>query len=62
MNNIKIDELALKVQEAATKFPGSEVLSIGIGSRHDCWVYCIFLDVDGKEIRYEIPMQNETEV
>lgn len=52
---ITIGDFALKVQEAAAKFPGARVASVGTGRKGDLWYYGLLLVADGQEVRIEIP-------
>lgn len=56
---LSIGEFTQFVEQAERKYPNANVVSIGHGCANNKWYYALFLDVDGKEIRYEIPMYVE---
>lgn len=59
MNKISLSEFAQLVELAEKKYPNAKLVSVGHGSSCHTWYYALFLEVDGKEIRYEIPMYKE---
>lgn len=56
---ISIGDFALAVHEAAVKYPGAVVTSMGTGKKDDCWYHAILLRGDSREIRVEIPAYKE---
>lgn len=61
-DRITIGDFALMAQEAAVKYPGARVVSVGTGRKGDLWYYGLFLKADGQEIRVEIPAYRAREV
>lgn len=59
MNRISLSEFVQCVEFAEKKYPNAKLMSVGHGCSDNSWYYALFLDVDGKEIRYEIPMYKE---
>lgn len=56
---ISIGDFALAVHEAAVKYPGAVVASVGTGRKDDHWYHVIILGGDRREIRVEIPAYKE---
>lgn len=52
---ITIGDFALAVEEAAMKYPGAKVASVGTGSKGGIWHYGLFLMAENGEVRVEIP-------
>ena len=61
-DRITIGDFALMAQEAAAKYPGAKVASVGTGRKGDLWYYGLFLVTGGQEVRIEIPAYREKEV
>ena len=61
-DRITIGDFALMVQEAATKYPGARVASVGTGRSGDHWYYGLFLVTGGQEVRVEIPAYKGKEI
>ena len=61
-DRITVGDFALMAQEAAAKYPGARVASVGVGRKGDYWYYGLFLVADGQEIRFEIPAYKAKEV
>lgn len=59
MNRVSLSEFVQFVEFAEKKYPNAKLISVGHGYSGDEWYYSLLLDVDGKEIRYEIPMYKE---
>jgi len=59
INKIDLSEFAHYVYLAEKQYPNAKVTSVGYGCAEHEWYYALFLDVDGCEVRYEIPMYKE---
>lgn len=58
-DGISINEFTLYVTVAKRKYPSAKVTSIGTGHNDGRWYFVLYLDVDGKEIKYSIPIASK---
>jgi len=59
MTEISIERYAQKVQEAAKKYPGAKITSVGFGAVDRQWVYFLFMKKGEVEIKVTIPAEEE---
>ena len=59
MNRISLSKFVDLAELAEMKYPNAKLVSVGYGCADNTWYYALLLDVDGTEIRYEIPMYEE---
>lgn len=58
-DRISLSEFTQLVEFAEKKYPNAKVASVGTGMTDGEVHFTIWLNVDGKEIGYEIPMYKE---
>ena len=59
MNRISLSKFVYLAEQAEMKYPNAKLVSVGHGCSDSTWYYALFLNVNGTEIRYEIPMYEE---